>query len=392
MLINQSATTNTSFDVIVIGVGSMGSSTCYFLAQRGYKVLGIEQFDIPHDQGSHAGQTRIIRKAYFEHPDYVPLLHRAYENWKSLEKETGEQVYYQTGLAYFGQPDNEMLSGVKRSAALYDIPLDTFDTSFAKERFPPFKIPGNFETLFEPEAGFVTPEKAVKLFAEQAIRNGAEIHTKEKVLEWRKEGDGIIITTDKNIYHSKKLIIAAGAWSGKLIPSIAEKIKVTKQYVAWIKPKKWDDFTLNNFPCWLLADDEQPGCYYGFPILPATMVDGPVGLKLAHHYPGIESDPDNVNRQTGTEELEDLMYVLNKYLPGAFESVIASKTCLYSNTLDENFIIDKLPGFEDHVTVACGFSGHGFKFASVIGEILADLATEGSTKQSIDFLNATRFA
>jgi sarcosine oxidase len=243
-----STTSNTSFDVIVIGTGSMGASACYHLAKKKYKVLGLDQFDIPNDQGSHAGQTRIIRKAYFEHPDYVPLLHRAYENWKSLEEETGEQVYYQTGLVYFGKPDDEMLSGVKRSAALYNIPLDTFDTSSAKERFPPFKIPGNFETLFEPDAGFVTPEKAIKLFAEQAIRNGAEIHTKEKVIEWKKEGGGIIVTTDKNIYHSKKLIIAAGAWSGKMIPAMSEKIIVTRQFVAWIKPKKWDDFTLNNFP------------------------------------------------------------------------------------------------------------------------------------------------
>lgn len=384
-----STTSNTSFDVIVIGTGSMGASACYHL--KGYKVLGLEQFDIPHDQGSHARQTRIIRKAYFEHPDYVPLLHRAYQNWKSLEEETGEQVYYQTGLVYFGKPDNEMLSGVKRSAAIYDIALDTFNAPTAKERFPPFKIPGNFETLFEPDAGFVTPEKAIKLFAEQAIRNGAEIHTKEKVLEWRKEGGGIVVTTDKNIYHSKKLIISAGAWSGKMIPAMSEKITITRQFIAWIKPKKWDDFTLNNFPCWLLADDEQPGCYYGFPILPERMVDGPVGLKLAHHYPGIETDPDNVNRQTSAEELEDLMYVLNKYLPGTFESLVAAKTCLYSNTPDENFIIDQLPGFEDHVTVACGFSGHGFKFASVVGEILADLAIDGVTKEPIDFLSMKRF-
>lgn len=390
-MIHQLTTSSTSFDVIVIGTGSMGASACYYLAKKGYKVLGLEQFDIPHDQGSHAGQSRIIRKAYFEHQDYVPLLQRAYENWKNLEEETGKQVYYQTGLVYFGQPDNEMLSGVKRSADLYNIQIDTFEKISVKKRFPQFKMPDNFETLFEPEAGFVTPEKAIRLYAEKAINQGAEIHTKEKVLEWKKEGDGIIVITDKNTYRSSKLIITAGAWSGKMIPAISERIKVTRQFVAWIKPKKWNDFTLNNFPCWLLADDVLPGCYYGFPILPATMVDGPVGLKLAYHYPGIKCDPDHVNRQTDVEEMENLKYILNKYLPGTFESVITSKTCLYSNTPDENFIIDKLPGFEDHVTIACGFSGHGFKFASVVGEILADLSTEGITKMPVNFLNVKRF-
>ena len=391
-MIERPAATNASFDIIVIGVGSMGAPACYYLAKKGYKVLGLEQFDITHELGSHAGQSRIIRKAYFEHPDYVPLLQRAYANWDSLEKETGEQIYHQAGLIYLGQPDSEMLKGVKRSAALYDIPLTIFDKSSAQERFPSFKIPGNFEALFEPDAGFLTPEKAIRLYAEQARKKGAEIHTNEKVIKWNKEGNHIIVSTDKDTYRCDKLIISAGAWSAKMIPHLSEKIKITRQFVAWVKPKKWKEFALNNFPCWLLADDERPGCYYGFPVLPEGLADGPVGLKLAHHYPGAECDPDAVNRQTNADEFENLRYVLDKYLPGAFESVIATKTCLYSNTPDENFVIDKLPGFEDHVIVACGFSGHGFKFASVIGEILAGLATEGVTKLPIGFLRATRFA
>jgi sarcosine oxidase len=177
-----------------------------------------------------------------------------------------------------------------------------------------------------------------------------------------------------------------------MIPGLADKIKVTRQFIAWIKPKNWDDFILNNFPCWMIADDERPGMYYGFPALPVSIFGEPRGLKLAHHYPGVVTDPDQVNRQTTRDEEENLEYALNKYLPGCFESVISTKTCLYANTPDENFIIDHLPGYEKLVVIACGFSGHGFKFVSVVGEILAELITDGITKQPIAFLNAKRFA
>ena len=185
-----------NYDVIVIGVGSMGSAACYWLAKRGHKVLGLEQFEIPHEQGSHTGQSRIIRKAYFENSDYVPLLNRAYENWKSLEEETATQVYFPTGLLYFGPFDHLLLQGVKQSASLYNIKLDRVDTARATQRFPPFKIPGDFETLFEPGAGFVTPEKAIQLYVTQAIKNGAEILTHEKVLNWKKDGNSIVVTTN----------------------------------------------------------------------------------------------------------------------------------------------------------------------------------------------------
>jgi sarcosine oxidase len=379
---------NTSFDVIVIGIGSMGSSACYHLAQRGHKVLGIEQFDISHEYGSHAGQSRIIRKAYFENSDYVPLLNRAYENWKALEEETNTQLYYRTGLVYFGNPDHLLIQGVKLSASLYNIPLENVGESSL--RFPQFKIPDRFETLWEPEAGFVTPEKAIQLYTKQAVKKGAEIHTNEKVLEWKKEGSCVVVATNKNIYRCSKLIITTGAWAKKMIPTISDKIKITRQFVAWIKPKEWENFTLSNFPCWLLADDTKPGCYYGFPILPENF-GGPTGLKLAHHYPASETDPDNVDRQISIADEDDLKYVLNRYLPGVFESILSYKICLYANSPDEDFIIDNLPGNEDHVAIACGFSGHGFKFVSVVGEILADFATEGKTNLPVEFLSLKRF-
>lgn len=381
----------TSFDIIVIGVGSMGSAACYYLAKRGYKVLGLEQFDISHEFGSHAGQSRIIRKAYFEHPDYVPLLERAYENWKAIEKETGEKVYFKTGLLYAGNSTNEIIKGVKLAASLYNIELEKIDVNDSSNLFHQFGFPKNFEVLLEPEAGFITPEKAIMLYAKQAEKNGAIIQSNEKVIEWRQNGNSVTVQTDKNIYRCDKLIITTGAWAGKMIPGISNKIKVTRQFVAWIKAKNDKQFELNNFPCWMIGDDDKHGCYYGFPLLDTQKFGEPAGLKLAHHFPHDITDPDKVNRQTTEVDIENLKYCLNKYLPGVFDSILSTKICLYANSPDENFIIDKLPGFEESVSIACGFSGHGFKFASVIGEILADLAIEGKTSLPIEFLNATRF-
>lgn len=372
-------------------MGSMGSAACYFLSKRGYKVLGLEQFDVSHEFGSHAGQSRIIRKAYFEHPDYVPLLERAYKNWKALEWETGKQVYFKTGLLYAGNPNNQIIRGVEESAALYKIDLDQLNSVAATDQFPQFKFPDGFEILFEPEAGFITPEKAIRLYANEAKKNGAIIQSNEKAIEWKKNGDGVIINTDKDSYQCNNLIITAGAWAGKMIPGFNEKIKVTRQSVAWIKTKNDEQFGLNNFPCWMIGDDIKHGCFYGFPLLDTKRFGEPAGLKLAHHYPDQVTDPDNVNRQTTEEDLKNVKYCLDRYLPGVFDSVLSTKICLYANSPDENFIIDNLPGFEDNVTVACGFSGHGFKFASVVGEILADLATEGRTSLPIEFLNAKRF-
>jgi sarcosine oxidase len=379
-----------SFDVIVLGVGSMGSSACYYLSKRGYKVLGLEQFDITHELGSHAGQSRIIRKAYFEHPDYVPLLNRSYKNWKELEEETGEQIYFQTGLCYFGSHDHPIIKGVKHSASEFDLEIKVLDALSAAEHFPQFKIPGDFECLHEPNAGFVTPEKAIRVYADLAKKKGASIHVQEKVMEWKKDEDGFVVKTNKDSYRGNKLIITTGAWSGKMIPGFQQKLKVTRQFLAWVKMKNENEFSYGNFPCWLIADEEKHDAYYGFPQLPAEKFGPPGGMKLAHHFAEKETDPDNVNRQITEEDENDLKYLLDKYFPGEFESFLSTKVCLYTNTPDEDFIIDKLPGNED-VVIATGFSGHGFKFVSVVGEILTDLAMDGKTELPIRFLNAKRF-
>lgn len=384
-------TTDKKYDVIVLGVGSMGSATCYYLAKRGYKVLGLEQFDIPHELGSHAGQSRIIRKAYFEHPDYVPLLERAYQNWKVLEEESGEQIYFKTGLLYFGKAEHALIKGLRLSASQYSIRVDEMNAQEQVRDFPQFNIPSDYERLIEPDAGFVTPERSILLYTQQALRAGADIHTKEKTTEWKKSGSTIRVTTNKGVYECKKLIITAGPWASKIVPTIANNLNVTRQVAAWVKPKNWKKFELGNFPCWTITDGQKPGIFYGFPILPVGQFGGPLGLKLAYHKHGTISDPDTINRTPTKEDEDTLKYALNTFIPEGFESMHVVKTCMYTNTPDENFILDFVPGYDD-VVVATGFSGHGFKFASVVGEIMADLAMNGKSSQPIGFLNANRFS
>lgn len=381
----------TNFDVIVLGVGSMGSSACYWLAKQGIKVLGLEQFDIPNEMSSHLGQSRIIRKAYFEHPGYVPLLERAYQNWKQLESETGTQVYFETGLLYCGKPGHVMMKGINESADQYHIPLDRLQKEEAEKKYPQLKVPGDYEILYEPGAGFITPERAILLYTEKALQSGAVIKTKQKVLKWNKTKDGVEVITSVGKYFAKKLIITAGPWAGSMIPSLSSLLKVTRQIIAWVAPKNISSFELGNFPCWMIADEAKPGCYYGFPVLPPGRFYGPIGFKLAYHHPGIVSDPDKIDRTHTTDDETGLINALNKFFPGSYVSTHIMKVCMYTNTPDENFILDFLPDHDKDVVVATGFSGHGFKFASVVGEIMSDLAIKGATTLPIEFLQAGRF-
>ncbi len=378
------------YDAIVLGVGSMGSSTCSYLARKGYQVLGLEQFDIPHELGSHSGQSRLIRKAYGEASDYVPLLQRAYDNWSSLEAETGHQVYYKTGVLYSAAQNNAFLNTVKESSAQFNIPLNKLTQEQCEQEYPQFKLPADFERLEEPDAGLLTPERIILLYVQQALLNGAVIRSREKVLNWKRENGTITVTTNKQTYQTEKLVITAGPWAAKMIPDLAPKLTVTRQSVAWVQPKKWDDFTLGKLPCWNIMDEGYD--FYGFPVLPVGTFGGPLGLKLALHYPGGEvTDPDMVDRSNRASDEQVLVEFLNTFMPGGYKNTLEMKTCLYTNTPDENFIVDYLPGFDKDVAVAAGFSGHGFKFVSVIGELMSELVMDGSTRIRIDFLNAQRF-
>ncbi|MEO1051978.1 MAG: N-methyl-L-tryptophan oxidase [Bacteroidota bacterium] len=383
------ASNKNTFDVIVIGVGSMGSATCYYLASKGLKVLGLEQFEIPHTLGAHGGQSRIIRKAYFEHPDYVPLLERAYQNWAHLEEMSGAKVFYRTGLVYFGEQDNELMKGIRLSANEYNIHIEALNGQASASKHPQFDIPSSFDTIFEPDAGFILPEKTISLYYELALRAGASIKTRIKVDSWKDEGGGISVSANGQSYKAEKLIITAGAWTKQMVSSLRIPTTVHKQVITWVKPKDWSSFELSNFPCWVIAGPDYPGIFYGFPMLPAKNNYGEVGLKVAHHYPGEVIDPDTDTIEIPQEELEKLEAIMHKYLPGTFDGFLNVKTCKYTQTPDEHFIIDKLPSHEN-VIIGAGFSGHGFKFVPMVGEALSDLATVGKTDLPIGFLSASR--
>lgn len=378
------------FDFIVIGVGSMGSAACRYLAKRGYRVLGLEQFDVPHDLGAHSGQTRLIRKAYFEHPDYIPLLLRAYELWKELELESGERVYEETGIFYAGPRGHGLIDGIRSSASMYGIPLREIGDTHAQE-FPEFFIPEGFDVLFEPEAGLLRPAKAIGLFAKLAERDGAVIKAREKVIEWKVADDSVEVATEKGFYRASKVVITTGPWTAQLLPGIAEKLKVTRQIVGWFDGDASDGFVIGKFPCWGIVDTDSEGLFYGFPWLDAQSEAEVAGMKVALHFPGEPTHPDHVVREVGDSESDALSACLGKFIPGAPRALASAKTCLYSNSPDSHFVIDNLPGLENYACVAWGFSGHGFKFASVVGEILADLAENGTTAHPISFLRAARF-
>jgi sarcosine oxidase len=378
------------FTTIVLGVGSMGSAACYYLARSGVKVLGLEQFSITHELGSHTGQSRIIRKAYFEHPDYVPLLERAYHNWRELEVASSTQLYFPIGLLYAGRVDGVLIKGVTESAKLYGVEVNKLTSDEVRTRFPQFEIPVEYEILFEPDAGFLTPERCIQTFAEQAIRNGAVIHTNEKVISWKQQGELIIVATNRQTYTCDKLIITAGPWAKEFLPSLLKHLTVTLQVLVWTTPHQPEQYQPDKFPCWLIDDPDQPGMYYGFPWLDESTFGTPAGLKSAYHYPGQPTYANQVDREVKPEEINQLTTAIKRYLPTGFQSIQQTKTCLYTNTPDENFIIDFLPE-NKQVIVAAGFSGHGFKFASAVGEILSDLASVGKTELPIDFLKASRF-
>ena len=381
---------STHYHSIVLGVGSMGSAACYYLAKQGHRVLGLEQFDVSHDRGSHTGQSRIVRKAYFEHPDYVPLLDRAYHNWRELEVETDSDIFLRNGLLYAGDPESMLIKGIHGSASQYQIPIEVYNGSSVKKIFSQFRLPPDCEVIVERDAGLVYPEKSVQLYAQQAMVHGAEIHTNEKVIGWEIKKGLIRVDTNLGSYSADHLIITAGPWAGQFIPQLNKHLRVTRQTIVWFMPSDMRAFYAERFPCWLIQDNPGDDIFYGFPILPAQYFGGPTGLKIAQHNPGDVVEPDQVNRTVSKEEVEKLEHAISKFIPGGSGRLVASKTCLYTYTPDENFVVDFLPGTDQKVAVACGFSGHGFKFTPVIGEILADLAIRGKSNLPIGFLNINR--
>lgn len=375
------------FDVIVAGVGAMGAAACFHLARRGARVLGLERLGIPHELGSSGGHTRLIRLAYYEHPDYVPLLHRAYHNWRELESSVGTKLLHETGAVYIGPPDGHLVAGSLQAARAHGIEHEMLSPAEVVERCGPFEVPDGFAAFYEPTGGFLLAQESIASYAELALARGAELHAAEAMQSWSAGANGVEVTTDHGSYAADRLVVTAGAWSEQALGELGVELTVTRQAMVWLWPNDPDRFRLGNFTCWGIEDDTPGfrGIYYGFPIVP-----GQPGLKLAHHAPGEEATAEHMDRLPRKEDAHTVDDVLTKFLPLAKGSVINIKLCMYTMSPDEHFIVDVHPE-HSNVVFGCGFSGHGFKFASVIGEVLADLALDSRSDLPIEFMSLKRF-
>jgi len=372
------------YDVIVVGVGAMGSSACYHLARRGASVLGLERFDIPHALGSSHGYSRMIRMAYYEHPDYVPLLRRAYELWRELEGASGQQLLFEVGGVYMGPPDGHVVAGATRAARQHGLEHETLSNAALAERFPQFRLPPQFVGVYEPRAGFLLPEKVIAAQAELALRAGAELRGREEVTHWGADEGGVVVRTPKGEYRGDRLLFCGGPWTSKLVSDLGVELVVTRQVLGWVWPRAPEAFALGTFPVWGI-EAADGSLSYGFPMIP----DCP-GLKVARHGRGPVTDPDAVSREATPADEAEVNDILLRHLPGGAGPLLSMRVCLYTNSSDGHFIIDSHPRHA-RVLLACGFSGHGFKFASVIGEVLADLALNGKTELPVRFLGLERF-
>jgi sarcosine oxidase len=371
-------------DVIVVGLGAMGAAALHHLAARGVRALGIERFGIAHDQGSSGGETRLIRKAYFEHLDYVPLLERAYELWRALEDEAGQTLLHEVGTVYIGPPEGEVVAGSRLAAARHGLALDELDDHALAAEFPQFRRPEGYAALFEPDAGFLLSAQAIRAHVEGALVRGADVVVGERVVGWRAWRGGVEVITDRASYSAGSLVLAAGSWSGQLLADLGISLTVTRQPLFWTQPADPAQFALGRCPCWAVQMAERPGMYYGFPGLPARL-SAQLGAKLAHHLAGEPVDPDVARQPAEREEFEAVLAAVTPAIPGLAGPMTGSKVCMYTLSADGHFVVDVHPA-HPNVAFGCGFSGHGFKFATVMGEALADLALSAASPLPIDFL------
>jgi sarcosine oxidase len=374
-----------SYDVVVIGLGGMGSAAAAHLAARGQRVLGLERYGPAHALGSSHGGSRIIRQSYFEDPAYVPLLLRAYELWEQLERESGADLLTVTGGLYFGRPELRTVAGSLRSSEQWGLPHELLDAAEIRRRFPTISPADDEVGLYETAAGFVRPEATVAAHITHALRYGAELHFEEPVLDWSATADGgVLVTTDSGSYSAGRLVICPGAWAPRLLADLGLPLRVERQVMHWFSPGGGvEPFLPERHPIWIHGEERAQ--LYGFPA-----IDGAEGgVKVAFFRRGGECTPETIDRQVHPEEADDIAQQVRQILPTMADRWLRATPCMYTTTPDEHFVVAGHPGHEQ-VTVACGFSGHGFKFVPVIGEILADLATMGTTAHPIELFDPRR--
>jgi sarcosine oxidase len=373
-----------NYDVIILGCGGVGSAAAFHLAKRGGRVLGLDRFPGGHDRGSSHGETRVIRQAYFEHPDYVPLLLRAYELWRELQELSGKDLLHQVGLLQVGPPEGSVVRGVLESARRHSLVVDELTADEVQRRFPGFRVPDGSVGVFEPAAGYLMVERCVLAHLAAAAQRGAELRLDSAVRSWRSEGDGVVVETEVGeTFRAAKLVVTAGPWAPQLLADVSIQLSVRRKHLYWFPQADAGYHEDRGAPTFLY---ELPhGVFYGFP-----RIDD-LGVKVAEHSGGtVVSDPLNDPRELDSADLARVEEFLASYLPGVRRPVGRRSVCFYTMSPDEHFIVDHSPR-DANVLFAAGLSGHGFKFTSVLGEALADLAMYGQTELPIRFLSLARF-
>lgn len=365
----------------------MGAAACLELARRGKRVLGLEQHRLGHDLGSSHGGSRIVRDCYFEAPDYVPLLLACREGWERLERDSGERIVHRCGVLYIGSAQSEVLRESERSGRAFEVPFERLDAAGVRGRFPQFRMPGDWNGLFEPQAGFARPERAVRAASELARRAGASIREGVRVRGWHENAGGVCVQTEQGAFEAGALVLTAGAWTAGLAAALGIPMVPLRVPIAWLQPRDEAACRMPAMPVWY-ADRPGRSGLYGVPM--ADDQGSPYGVKVAMHGDGRAVDPDALREAATLDELEAIRAATDEFLPCAAGGVTAGSTCLYTMSPDAHFVVDRMPG-RQRVFVACGFSGHGFKFMPVMGRVLADLAIEGRTRLPIDFLAGGRF-
>ena len=366
--------------MIVVGLGADGSAAAAHLASRGEQVTGIEAFGRGHTLGSSGGLTRIIRLAYYEHPDYVPLLRRAWTLWRALERETGAELLRQVGGLCIGPRDGRLVSGSLRSAMDHGLEHELLEPGSLGRRLPLFRLDPGWWAVAEPNAGFLFPERCIAAHLSWAERQGATLRFDEPVRRIRPDGHGVVVETDRATLRAGRVVVTAGAWNPHLVPDLTGLLHIDRVPLFWFEPIR-DHDELARLPVYIVDGEVTRGCY-GFPYLPDQ------GLKVATLGTGVTCDPDTLDRVTTDQDAAPVREFLRQHLPSGDGELRSSKVCMYTMSPDEHFII----GTNGTIVYASACSGHGFKFSSVMGEILADLATTGRTAHEIGFLSRRRFA
>jgi sarcosine oxidase len=370
-------------DVIVVGLGGMGSAAAYHLARRGARVLGIEQFGVAHERGSSHGKSRIIRQAYHEGPEYVPLLFRAYELWEALAHDAGRRLLTITGGLYVGRPDARAVAGAEASARIHGIAFEKLTAAEGMARYPVLRLSDGQVAVYEHKAGMLIPEDCVAGHIEMARSAGAELRFDEAVESWQAGPHGVSVRTGRGTYDAGHLVLTAGPWARWLLSDLALPLQVERVVLYWFEPSgRLESF--RKLPIYLWDDGSVRA--YGFPYVDRQ------GLKCSFSRIFTEvTTPQAIRRDVGDDEIRRMREHLARFMPEAAGTLLSTATCMYTTTPDSHFIIDRHPA-HDNVSIACGFSGHGFKFCSVVGEVLADLSLEGTTPHPIGPFAARRFA